>query len=58
MVMTDMYVVPKGLDGMKAIFGDPKTPDQGATTPVMLAIEDINEQTGLFWRDEKLLEWK
>lgn len=34
-----------------------KTPDEGAQTPVMLAIQDIGEKTGEFWRDEKVLEW-
>jgi carbonyl reductase 1 len=34
-----------------------KTPDQGAQTPVMLAIKDIQEQTGIFWRDEKHCKW-
>ena len=34
-----------------------KTPDQGAKTPVMLALEDIKNQTGLFWQNEKVLIW-
>lgn len=34
-----------------------KTPDQGAQTPVMLAFGDDGGQTGLFWRDEKVLGW-
>ncbi|KAJ4412857.1 hypothetical protein N0V82_008708 [Gnomoniopsis sp. IMI 355080] len=58
MVMTDMYRAPTGMTGMSAIFGDPKTPDQGAKTPVMLALDDLNGQSGLFWRNEKILEWK
>jgi carbonyl reductase 1 len=34
-----------------------KTPDQGAQTPVLLAIQDIGGSTGEFWRDEKVIEW-
>jgi carbonyl reductase 1 len=34
-----------------------KTPDEGAQTPVMLAIKDIQGQTGLLWRNEKVLNW-
>lgn len=34
-----------------------KTPDQGALTPVMLAIQDISGKTGEFWQDEKVIEW-
>ncbi|KAF2730503.1 carbonyl reductase [Polyplosphaeria fusca] len=34
-----------------------KTPDQGAQTPVLLAIQDIQNQTGIFWRNEQLEEW-
>lgn len=34
-----------------------KTPDDGAQTPVLLAIQDIKERTGLFWRSEDVLEW-
>lgn len=34
-----------------------KTPDQGAQTPVLLAIQDIGGKTGEFWRDEKVIEW-
>ncbi|KAF2436476.1 carbonyl reductase [Tothia fuscella] len=30
-----------------------KIPDQGAQTPVMLAISDIQGQNGLFWKSEK-----
>lgn len=35
--------------------GGSKTPDEGAQTPVMLALADIGVKTGLFWRDEKPL---
>lgn len=34
-----------------------KTPDQGAQTPVLLAIQDIGNKTGEFWRDERVIEW-
>jgi len=34
-----------------------KHPDQGAQTPVMLAIGDIKGTTGLFWRDEQVQEF-
>lgn len=34
-----------------------KTPDEGAQTPVMLALEDLKGQTGIFWRSEKHEEW-
>jgi carbonyl reductase 1 len=34
-----------------------KTPDQGAQTPVMLALEDLKGQTGIFWCSEKHAEW-
>ena len=34
-----------------------KTPDQGAQTPVMLAIGEIGGQTGEFWQDERVVEW-
>ena len=34
-----------------------KNPDQGAKTPVMLALEDFGGQAGEFWRDERMLEW-
>jgi carbonyl reductase 1 len=34
-----------------------KTPDQGAKTPVLLALGDIKEQSGLFWQSEKVLQW-
>lgn len=34
-----------------------KTPDQGAQTPVLLAIGDIKGCTGGFWQEEKEIEW-
>jgi carbonyl reductase 1 len=34
-----------------------KTPDQGAQTPVMLAIGDIGGENGKFWQSEKILAW-
>ncbi|KAK1749409.1 carbonyl reductase [NADPH] 1 [Echria macrotheca] len=34
-----------------------KTPDQGAQTPVMLAIGDIEGKSGKFWRDEVEISW-
>jgi len=34
-----------------------KTPDEGAQTPVKLALDDIQEQTGLFWQYEKVRDW-
>lgn len=34
-----------------------KTPDEGAQTPVLLALQDIKDQTGLFWQSEKPIEW-
>lgn len=37
--------------------GGAKTPDQGAKTPVMLALEDIGGRTGEFWRSESIAEW-
>jgi carbonyl reductase 1 len=37
--------------------GGAKTPDQGAQTPVMLAIADLQGQSGFFWQEEKHLEW-
>lgn len=37
--------------------GGSKTPDQGAQTPVMLALEDLNDRSGLFWQDEKPIQW-
>lgn len=37
--------------------GGAKTPDQGAKTPVMLALEDIGGKTGGFWQSEKIIQW-
>ncbi|KAL9624673.1 MAG: hypothetical protein Q9160_001027 [Pyrenula sp. 1 TL-2023] len=37
--------------------GGQKTPDQGAQTPVMLALADIKGQSGLFWESERPLKW-
>ena len=37
--------------------GGTKTPDEGAQTPVMLALEDISGRTGLFWQSEKVVKW-
>jgi carbonyl reductase 1 len=34
-----------------------KTPDEGAQTPVLLAIHDIQNKTGTFWQYEKEIEW-
>ncbi|KAF2130858.1 carbonyl reductase [Dothidotthia symphoricarpi CBS 119687] len=34
-----------------------KTPDEGALTPVLLAIQDIQGRTGEFWQNEKAIEW-
>lgn len=34
-----------------------KTVDEGAKTPVMLALEDISGKSGLFWQSEKPIEW-
>ncbi|KAF2263177.1 carbonyl reductase [Lojkania enalia] len=34
-----------------------KTPDEGAQTPVMLAIGDLKDQTGRFWKDKKHENW-
>jgi carbonyl reductase 1 len=33
------------------------TPDQGAQTPVLLALGDIGDQTGLLWAEEKVIDW-
>ena len=33
-----------------------KTPDEGAQTPVMLALQDV-KKTGRFWQDEMEIEW-
>ncbi|MCJ1311330.1 hypothetical protein MMC25_005001 [Agyrium rufum] len=37
--------------------GGVKTPDQGAETPVLLALGDIGGQNGLFWQSEKPIKW-
>ena len=37
--------------------GGVKTPDQGAQTPVLLAIGDIKNQSGLFWENERPSQW-
>lgn len=34
-----------------------KTPDQGAKTPVMLALQDIGGRTGGFWQHEREIKW-
>jgi carbonyl reductase 1 len=34
-----------------------KTPDDGAQTPVLLAIQDVQGKTGTFWQSEKEIEW-
>ncbi|KAF2446749.1 carbonyl reductase [Karstenula rhodostoma CBS 690.94] len=34
-----------------------KTPDEGAQTPVLLALSDIKGATGQFWQNEKPIEW-
>jgi carbonyl reductase 1 len=34
-----------------------KTPDNGAKTPVMLAIGDIGGKTGLFWKNEEVQDY-
>lgn len=34
-----------------------KTPDEGAQTPVFLAIQELGGKTGEFWRDERVVEW-
>ncbi|MCJ1250955.1 hypothetical protein MMC30_008184, partial [Trapelia coarctata] len=34
-----------------------KTPDEGAKTPVLLALGDIGGQTGLFWKNEVVIDW-
>ncbi|KAK0654803.1 carbonyl reductase [Cercophora newfieldiana] len=35
-----------------------RTPDEGAETPVMLAIGDIAGKSGRFWRDEREISWR
>ncbi|KAI9815538.1 MAG: hypothetical protein M1827_002672 [Pycnora praestabilis] len=37
--------------------GGSKTVDQGAQTPVMLALGDIGGHSGLFWQNERPIEW-
>jgi len=37
--------------------GGVKTPDQGAQTPVLLALGDIGGSNGEFWQHEKIIEW-
>jgi carbonyl reductase 1 len=37
--------------------GGVKTPDEGARTSVMLAIEDLKGQTGIFWQHEQHQKW-
>lgn len=37
--------------------GGEKTPDEGARTPVLLALEEFGGTTGGFWRHEKMIEW-
>lgn len=34
-----------------------KSVDEGAKTPVMLALGDIGGKTGGFWQHEKMIEW-
>ena len=34
-----------------------KTVDEGAQTPVLLAIKDIQGKTGGFWQNEKEIDW-
>jgi carbonyl reductase 1 len=35
-----------------------KTPDDGARTPVWLAIHDFGGKSGSFYRDEQEIEWQ
>ncbi|OAP59312.1 hypothetical protein AYL99_06610 [Fonsecaea erecta] len=35
-----------------------KTPDQGAQTPVLLAIGDIGGSNGQFWQEERVSSWE
>ena len=37
--------------------GGSKTTDEGAQTPVLLAIGDIGSANGQFWQNEKPIEW-
>ena len=34
-----------------------KTPDQGAQTPVKLAIDESVTETGKWWQDERVKPW-
>jgi len=34
-----------------------KTPDKGAATPVMLALDDLNGATGRFWTNGEVIGW-
>lgn len=34
-----------------------RSPDQGAQTPVLLALGDIQGSTGEFWKDERKSDW-
>ena len=35
----------------------PKSVDEGARTPVMLALGDLGGKTGEFWENERVVEW-
>lgn len=35
-----------------------KTPDQGAQTPVLLAIHDVKGSAGAYWADEEPRDWE
>jgi len=37
--------------------GGPKSVDEGAMTPVMLALADIGGVSGEFWQHERVIEW-
>ena len=37
--------------------GGRKTPDQGAQTPVKLALGDLGEESGKFWEHEEVSQW-
>jgi len=37
--------------------GGVKTVDEGAKTPVMLAVGEFGGKTGEFWQSEKILKW-
>lgn len=34
-----------------------KTADEGAKTPVMLALQDIGNRSGEFWQNERVIRW-